>query len=43
MEQLVRGVAMEYAKLGRLTLAADFDRYHDLVRSGVASAKESAR
>jgi SpoVK/Ycf46/Vps4 family AAA+-type ATPase len=43
MEQLVRGVAMEYAKLGRLTLAADFDRYHDLVRSGAASTKESAR
>ena len=38
MEQLVRGVAMEYAKLGRLTLAADFDRFHALVR-----AKESTR
>ncbi|MDP1848725.1 MAG: ATP-binding protein [Solirubrobacteraceae bacterium] len=34
MEQLVRGVAMEYAKHGRLTLAADFERFHDLVRSG---------
>ncbi|HUR86652.1 MAG TPA: ATP-binding protein [Solirubrobacteraceae bacterium] len=34
MEQLVRGVAMEYAKLGRLTLAADFDRFHGLVRAG---------
>ncbi len=34
MEQLVRGVAMEYAKLGRLTLAADFDRFHGLVRNG---------
>jgi SpoVK/Ycf46/Vps4 family AAA+-type ATPase len=33
MEQLVRGVAMEYAKLGRLTLAADFDRFHGLVRA----------
>ena len=33
MEQLVRGVAMEYAKLGRLTLAADFDRFHALVRT----------
>jgi AAA+ superfamily predicted ATPase len=32
MEHLVRGVAFEYAKLGRLTLAADFDRFHDLVR-----------
>ena len=36
MEQLVRGVALEYAKLGRLTLAADFDRFHDLVRHGGA-------
>ena len=34
MGQLVRGVAMEYAKHGRLTLAADFERFHDLVRSG---------
>jgi hypothetical protein len=43
MEQLVRGVAMEYAKLGRLTLAADFERFHGLVRSGTTSAKESPR
>ncbi|MFP5365238.1 MAG: AAA family ATPase [Thermoleophilia bacterium] len=34
MEHLVRGVAMEYAKLGRLTLAADFERFHGLVRAG---------
>jgi hypothetical protein len=34
MTQLVRGVAMEYAKLGRLTLAADFERFHGLVRAG---------
>ncbi len=34
MEQLVRGVAMEYGKLGRLTLAADFERFHALVRTG---------
>lgn len=34
MAQLVRGVAMEYAKHGRLTLAADFERFHDLVRTG---------
>ena len=37
MAQLVRGVAMEYAKHGRLTLAADFERFHDLVRSGGSS------
>ena len=43
MEQLVRGVAMEYAKLGRLTLAADFDRFHGLVRAGATNAaRESA-
>jgi hypothetical protein len=34
MEHLVRGVAMEYGKLGRLTLAADFERFHGLVRAG---------
>jgi hypothetical protein len=28
---------MEYAKHGRLTLAADFERFHELVRSGGAS------
>jgi len=33
MEHLVRAVALEYGKLGRLTLEADFERYHGLVRS----------
>jgi len=37
MEHLVRGVAMEYGKLGRLTLAADFDRFHGLVRAGAGA------
>ena len=32
MTHLVRAVALEYAKLGRLTLEADFERYHGLVR-----------
>jgi SpoVK/Ycf46/Vps4 family AAA+-type ATPase len=32
MSHLVRAVAMEYAKLGRLTLEADFDQFHELVR-----------
>jgi hypothetical protein len=32
MEHLVKGVALEYAKLGRLTLESDFERFHDLVR-----------
>ena len=30
---LVMGVALEYGKLGRLTLESDFERFHDLVRS----------
>jgi SpoVK/Ycf46/Vps4 family AAA+-type ATPase len=38
MEQLVRGVAMEYGKLGRLTLAADFERFHGLVRAGAGGS-----
>jgi hypothetical protein len=34
MRHLVRGVALEYGKLGRLTLEADFDRFHQLIRRG---------
>ncbi len=37
MGHLVRGVAMEYGKLGRLTLAADFERFHGLVRAGAGT------
>ncbi|MEA2138689.1 MAG: hypothetical protein QOG56_1839 [Solirubrobacteraceae bacterium] len=33
MEHLVRAVALEYGKLGRLTLEADFERFHGMVRS----------
>ncbi|MDP1847767.1 MAG: ATP-binding protein [Solirubrobacteraceae bacterium] len=33
MEHLVRAVALEYAKLGRLTIEADFGPFHELVRS----------
>ena len=32
MEHLVRAVAVEYGKLGRLTLEADFERFHVLLR-----------
>jgi SpoVK/Ycf46/Vps4 family AAA+-type ATPase len=32
MRHLVRAVAQEYAKQGRLTLETDFARFHDLVR-----------
>jgi SpoVK/Ycf46/Vps4 family AAA+-type ATPase len=34
MRHLVRAVAQEYAKQGRLTLEADFERFHDLIRAG---------
>jgi ATPase family associated with various cellular activities (AAA) len=32
MEQLVRGVALEYDKLGRLALEVDFERFHDVAK-----------
>ena len=32
MEHLVRAVALEYGKLGRLTLEADFEHFHTLLR-----------
>jgi adenylate kinase family enzyme len=33
MRHLVRAVALEYGKQGRLTLEADFERFHGLLRS----------
>jgi ATPase family associated with various cellular activities (AAA)/Winged helix domain, variant len=32
MRHLVKGVAVEYGKLGRLTLETDFERFHELIR-----------
>jgi hypothetical protein len=32
MRHLVRGVALEYGKLGRLTLESEFERFHELIR-----------
>ncbi|HSJ74113.1 MAG TPA: ATP-binding protein [Miltoncostaeaceae bacterium] len=32
MRHLVMGVALEYGKLGRLTLESDFERFHEIVR-----------
>jgi len=32
MRHLVRAVAQEYGKQGRLTLEADFERFHGVVR-----------
>jgi hypothetical protein len=40
MEHLVRAVALEYGKLGRLTLEADFDRFHEVIRSRGANGGE---
>jgi hypothetical protein len=34
MRHLVRAVALEYGKQGRLTLEADFENYHELIRGG---------
>lgn len=36
MRHLVVGVALEYGKLGRLTLESDFERFHQLVRPGTS-------
>ena len=33
MRHLVRAVALEYGKQGRLTLEADFESYHELIRA----------
>ena len=39
MSQLVRAVALEYGKLGRLTLEADFERFHGLLRGPGANGR----
>ncbi|WP_053227503.1 ATP-binding protein [Solirubrobacter soli] len=36
MRHLVRAVAQEYGKQGRLTLEADFERFHDLIKVGAS-------
>jgi len=38
MRHLVRAVALEYGKQGRLTLQADFEHFHDLIRAPSAGA-----
>ena len=38
MTQLIRAVALEYGKLGRLTLESDFERFHELIRPPVAGS-----
>ena len=42
MRHLVRAVALEYGKLGRLTLKAEFERFHELVRFGNGRAGAAA-
>jgi SpoVK/Ycf46/Vps4 family AAA+-type ATPase len=39
MSHVIRAVALEYAKLGRLTVEADFDRFHALVTGQGDAAK----
>ena len=34
MKHLVRAVANEYGKQGRLTLEADFGMFHDVIKVG---------
>jgi hypothetical protein len=34
MRHLIRAVAQEYGKQGRLTLEADFERFHDVIKAG---------
>ncbi len=41
MRHLVRGVALEYGKLGRLTLESDFERFHELIRPRNGEARPS--
>jgi len=38
MRHLVRAVAQEYGKQGRLTLEADFERFHQLIRAPAAQS-----
>ncbi|HEY4346858.1 MAG TPA: ATP-binding protein [Gaiellaceae bacterium] len=37
MEHLIKAVALEYNKLGRLTLESDFEQYHELIRPATGS------
>ena len=39
MARLVRAVALEYGKLGRLTLEADFEHFHGMLRGQQHSAE----
>jgi len=43
MRHLVRAVAQEYGKQGRLTLQADFEGFHELIRPGNPAGRAGAR
>ena len=43
MRHLVRAVAQEYGKQGRLTLEADFERFHALLRDNDRPAAGGSR
>src|SRR4051794_39655655 len=42
MRHLVRAVALEYGKQGRLTLEADFEHFHELIRTPGGSPRNGA-
>ena len=42
MRQLIRAVALEYGKQGRLTLESDFERFHELIRPGAGNGAGAA-
>ena len=42
MRHLVQAVAQEYGKQGRLTLEADFERFHEVIRTPGRGSAESA-
>jgi SpoVK/Ycf46/Vps4 family AAA+-type ATPase len=43
MRHLVRAVALEYGKLGRLTLESDFERFHELIRPGQGNGGKAGK
>jgi hypothetical protein len=42
MPHLIRAVAVEYGKQGRLTLEADFERFHSVIRPEQRPAEHPA-
>jgi len=42
MRQLIQAVALEYTKLGRLTLESEFERFHEVIRTPGRASAESA-